>query len=129
MSGNHINLKFEHRSMLKSRRDGMKIAQGKRGTSAAVGERQKQKPLPVSRFGAPLGAPNLDTGRLSGGVLYPGRQSLRSLALGYYLAAPPGRRRGGPAAFRANPRAGADAGQLACWRSWLMRPGAAHRDC
>jgi hypothetical protein len=63
----------------------MKIAQGKRGTSAALGEQQKQKPLPLSRFGAPLGAPNLDKGRLSGGVVYPGRQSLRSFALGYFL--------------------------------------------
>jgi len=40
------------RAKLKSRRDGMKIAQGKRGTSAALGEWQKQKPLPLSWFGA-----------------------------------------------------------------------------
>jgi hypothetical protein len=102
----------------------MKIAQGQRGTSAALGERQKQKPLPLSRFGAPLGAPNLDKGRLSGGVVYPGRRSLRSFALGYYLAAPPGRRTGGQAAFTANPRAGADAGQLA---GFAFVAGAARR--
>jgi len=80
---------------VKSRRDGMKIAQGKRGTSAALGGRQKQNALSLSWFGAPGCAPNQDKGRLGGGVAYPGRQSLRSLALGYCLAAPPGRRTGG----------------------------------
>jgi hypothetical protein len=98
------------RPKLKSRRrDDIKISQGKRGTSAALGEQDK--------------------GRLGGGVVYPGRQSLRSFALGYYLAAPPGRRTGGQAAFTANQRAGADAGQLACSRSWSVRPGSAHPDC
>jgi hypothetical protein len=46
----------------------------------------------LSWFGAPGGAPNQDKGSLDGGGAYPGRQSLRSFALGYYLAAPSGRR-------------------------------------
>jgi hypothetical protein len=34
----------------------MKIAQGKRGTSAALGEWQKEKSLPLCLFVAPSGA-------------------------------------------------------------------------
>jgi hypothetical protein len=72
----------------------MKIAQGKRGTSAALGEWQDKSLSLCPGLASPSGAPNQDKGRLGSGVVYPGRQSLRSFALGCYLAAPSGRRRG-----------------------------------
>jgi hypothetical protein len=103
------------RTKRKSWSEHMNIVRGKRGTSAALGERQKQNISPFFWFVAPGGAPNQKKGKLGGGVVYPGRQSLRSLAPGCYLAAPPGRRTGGQAVVGANQRPERTPG------SWLVR--------
>ena len=70
----------------------MILAQGQRGTSAALGSERKMI-APFCWFGAPAGGAKPEKGKVVGvGVTQGG--SLGGLALGYYHAAPSGRRTG-----------------------------------
>src|ERR1039457_2542700 len=68
-------------TLLKSCRDAMLIAQGKRGTSAALGYGRKINPSPFSWFSAPAGParPTREKGGVGngGGAFYPGRRPRR----------------------------------------------------
>jgi len=74
----------------------MIVAQGQRGTSAALGPERKMICSPFSGFGAPAGrrAANPEKGEAGYGVASTQGGGLGGLALGYYHAAPVGRRAG-----------------------------------
>ena len=85
------------RAKLKSCKDDEIIAQGKRSAALGYGDKMIFSFfLPVWRAAA---APNRKKKEEGWVALYPGRQSLRSFALGYCQAAPPGLRNGNPASF------------------------------
>ena len=67
------------RAKLKSCRDDMILAQGQRGTSAALGSERKMISSPFSGLARqPAGAPNQKKGRWLRGGRYPGRRPRRS---------------------------------------------------
>jgi len=83
------------RAKLKSCRDDMILAQGQRGTSAALGSEREMIPSPFSGLARwPAGAPNQKKGRVSVGGLLPRAAASAAMLLGYYHAAPLGRRSG-----------------------------------
>ena len=82
------------RAKLKSCRDVMIVAQGQRGTSAALGSERKVIPSPSSGLARqPAGAPNQKKGRVGMGWLLPRAATSAALPWAIIFLPPPGRRR------------------------------------